>query len=73
MSESLGIARQSALAIAVTAPVGGIYDYLAGPAVGAMRGAIVMVPFGGRHLPGIVMGRRLVMCRWPSFGRLKAW
>ena len=47
---------QSTLAIAVAAPVGGIYDYLAGPAVGAVRGAIVMVPFGGRHLPGIVMG-----------------
>ena len=56
MSESLGMVPQSALAIAVAAPVGGIYDYLAGPAVGAVRGAIVMVPFGGRHLPGIVMG-----------------
>jgi primosomal protein N' (replication factor Y) len=56
MSESLGMVPQSALAIAVAAPVGGIYDYLAGPAVGAVRGNIVMVPFGGRHLPGIVMG-----------------
>ena len=56
MSESVGIAPQSALAIAVAAPVGGIYDYLAGPAVGAVRGTIVVVPFGGRHLPGIVMG-----------------
>ena len=56
MSESLGMVPQSTLAIAVAAPVGGIYDYLAGPAVGAVRGAIVMVPFGGRHLPGIVMG-----------------
>ena len=56
MSESVGMAPQSALAIAVAAPVGGIYDYLAGPAVGAVRGTIVMVPFGGRHLPGIVMG-----------------
>ncbi len=55
MSESVGMAPQSALAIAVAAPVGGIYDYLAGPAVGAVRGTIVMVPFGGRHLPGIVM------------------
>ena len=35
MSESLGMVPQSALAIAVAAPVGGIYDYLAGPAVGA--------------------------------------
>ena len=49
------MAPQSALAIAVAAPVGGIYDYLAGPAVGAVRGTIVMVPFGGRYLPGIVM------------------
>ena len=56
MSESVGMVPQSALSIAVAAPVGGIYDYLAGPAVGAVRGAIVMVPFGGRHLPGIVMG-----------------
>ena len=56
MSESVGMAPQSALAIVVAAPVGGIYDYLAGPAVGAVRGTIVMVPFGGRHLPGIVMG-----------------
>ena len=56
MSEFLGMAPKSALAIAVAAPVGGIYDYLAGPAVGAVRGTIVMVPFGGRYLPGIVMG-----------------
>ena len=56
MSESVGMAQQSALAIAVAAPVGGIYDYLAGPAVGAVRGTIVVVPFGRRHLPGIVMG-----------------
>ena len=56
MNESLGMVPQSTLAIAVAAPVGGIYDYLAGPAVGAVRGAIVMVPFGGRPLPGIVMG-----------------
>ena len=55
MSESVGMAPQSALAIAVAAPFGGIYDYLAGPAVGAVRGTIVMVPFGGRYLPGIVM------------------
>ena len=55
MSESVDMAPQSALAIAVAAPVGGIYDYLAGPAVGAVRGTIVMVRFGGRHLPGIVM------------------
>ena len=59
MSESLGMVPQSTLAIAVAAPVGGIYDYLAGPAVGAVRGSIVMVPFGGRHLPGIVMGAAL--------------
>lgn len=56
MSESVGMVPQSALAIAVAAPVGGVYDYLAGPAVGAVRGSIVTVPFGGRHLPGIVMG-----------------
>ena len=56
MSESVGMAPHSALSVAVAAPVGGIYDYLAGPAVGAVRGTIVMVPFGGRHLPGIVMG-----------------
>ena len=56
MNQPLGMVPQSALAIAVAAPVGGMYDYLAGPAVGAPRGALVMVPFGGRHLPGIVMG-----------------
>ncbi|MDB3880411.1 primosomal protein N' [Alphaproteobacteria bacterium] len=59
MSESVGLEPQSALAIAVAAPVGGIYDYLAGPAVGAVRGTIVMVPFGGRYLPGIVMGEAI--------------
>ena len=37
MSESVGMAPQSALAIAVAAPVGGIYDYLAGPAVGGQE------------------------------------
>ena len=56
MSESVGMTPHSALSVAVAAPIGGIYDYLAGPAVGAVRGTIVMVPFGGRHLPGIVMG-----------------
>ena len=44
------------MSIAVAAPVGGLYDYLAGPAMGAVRGSLVMVPFGGRQLPGIVMG-----------------
>ena len=40
MNESLGMVPQLTLAIAVAAPVGGIYDYLAGPAVGAVRGAM---------------------------------
>ena len=44
------------ISIAVAAPVGGPYDYLAGPATGAVRGSLVIVPFGGRQLPGIVMG-----------------
>ena len=50
------ISRQPVISIAVAAPVGGLYDYLAGPAVGAVRGSLVIVPFGGRQLPGIVMG-----------------
>jgi primosomal protein N' (replication factor Y) len=44
------------LAVAVAAPVGGIYDYFAGPASTAKRGSLVIVPFGGRQLGGIVMG-----------------
>ena len=44
------------LSVAVAAPVAGVYDYLAGAAVGAVRGSLVMVPFGGRQLAGIVMG-----------------
>ena len=44
------------MSVAVAAPVGGLYDYLAGPAIGAVRGSLVIVPFGGRQLPGIVMG-----------------
>ena len=51
------LSQQPILAIAVSAPVGGPYDYLAGPAMGATRGSLVMVPFGGRQLPGIVMGK----------------
>ena len=50
------LSHQPIMSIAVAAPVGGRYDYLAGPAKGAVRGSLVMVPFGGRQLPGIVMG-----------------
>ena len=50
------LSHQTIMSIAVAAPVGGLYDYLAGPAIGAVRGSLVMVPFGGRQLPGIVMG-----------------
>ena len=56
MTEPSPLSQKSALAIAVAAPVGGLYDYLAGPAKGAVRSSLVMVPFGGRQLPGIVMG-----------------
>ena len=51
------LSRQFIMSIAVAAPVGGLYDYLAGPARDAVRGSLVIVPFGGRQLPGIVMGR----------------
>ena len=44
------------MSIAVAAPVGGPYDYLTEPAIGVVRGSLVIVPFGGRQLPGIVMG-----------------
>jgi len=56
MTETLVQSQQPVVAIAVAAQVGGPYDYLAGPATGADRGSLVMVPFGGRQLPGIVMG-----------------
>jgi primosomal protein N' (replication factor Y) len=59
MNDPEAMTQPAALAVAVAAPVGGIYDYLAGPALGASRGSLVMVPFGGRHLPGIVMGPAL--------------
>ena len=56
MTEISAPSRQSVISVAVAAPVGGPYDYLAGPALGAKRGSLVLVPFGGRQLPGIVMG-----------------
>ena len=56
MTEISNLSQQLVIAIAVAAPVGGLYDYLAGPAKGAVRGSLVIIPFGGRQLPGIVMG-----------------
>ena len=56
MTETFGLSQHPAISISVAAPVGGPYDYLAGPARDAERGSLVMVPFGGRKLPGIVMG-----------------
>ena len=47
------------LSVAVAAPVAGFYDYLAGSVGELPRGSLVEVPFGGRHLPGIVMGPAL--------------
>ena len=47
------------LSVAVAAPVAGVYDYLAGSVGDLPRGRLVEVPFGGRHLPGIVMGPAL--------------
>ena len=37
----------------------GIYDYIGGSFAELPRGSLVEVPFGGRHLPGIVMGAAL--------------
>ena len=56
MTEMSNQLQQSIVAIAVAAPVGGPYDYISGPAISAVRGSLVIVPFGGRQLPGIVMG-----------------
>ena len=56
MTKISAISKQPVIAIAVAAPVSGTYDYLAGPAKGVVRGSLVMVPFGPRQLPGVVMG-----------------
>ena len=48
--------RSGILSVAVAAPVSGIYDYIGGSFAELPRGSLVEVPFGGRHLPGIVMG-----------------
>jgi primosomal protein N' (replication factor Y) len=48
--------HSAVLSVVVAAPVDGVYDYLAGPALGAVRGVLVFVPFGGRILAGIVLG-----------------
>ena len=51
--------RQAILKIAVPVPHQRgeilIYDYLAGPAIGAQAGSIVQVPLGARHVWGLVM------------------
>ena len=51
--------RQAILKIAVPVPQQRgevlIYDYLAGPAIGAQAGSIVQVPLGARHVWGLVM------------------
>ena len=49
-------AGSAVLSVAVAAPVAGVYDYLAGSGGDLPRGSLVEVPFGGRQLPGIVMG-----------------
>ena len=56
MTEASSPFQQPVLSIAVAVPVSGPYDYLAGPASGVDRGSLVIVPFGRRQLPGIVMG-----------------
>ena len=43
------LSHQPIMSIAVAAPVGGLYDYSAGPAMVLSR-SLVMVPFGGRYL-----------------------
>ena len=51
--------RQAVLKIAVPVPQQRgevlIYDYLAGPAIGAPVGSIVQIPLGTRHVWGLVM------------------
>ena len=54
MNDPGAMTQPAALAVAVAAPVGGIYDYLAGQALGASRGSLVMVPFGGRHFLSMI-------------------
>ena len=51
--------RSGVLSVAVAAPVSGIYDYIGGSFADLPRGSQAEVPFGGRHLPGIVMGAAL--------------
>ena len=51
--------RSGILSVAVAAPVSGIYDYIGGSVAELPRGSLVEVPFGSRHLPGIVMGAAL--------------
>ena len=63
------LSHQPIISIAVAAPVGGLYDYLAGPAMDAVRGSLVIVPFGGRQLPGIVMGPAKVIYLHPNYER----
>ena len=63
------LSHQPIMSIAVAAPVGGLYDYLAGPAMGVVRGSLVMVPFGGRQLPGIVMGPAKAIYLQPNYER----
>ena len=44
------------ISVAVAIPIGGVYDYFAGPAAAAPRGSVVKVPFGKRHVFGVILG-----------------
>ncbi len=47
---------QQLISVAVAAQVAGCFDYIVPPSIKLFVGSVVIVPFGNRRLPGIVMG-----------------
>ena len=55
-SSPQSVLQPNIVSVVVATPVAGCFDYLLPPHSTAVVGSVVMVPFGNRRLPGIVMG-----------------
>lgn len=45
------------VSVVVATPVAGCFDYIVAEHLSVVAGSVVMVPFGNRRLPGIVLGQ----------------
>jgi primosomal protein N' (replication factor Y) len=50
------VRRPEIVSVVVATPVAGCFDYIVAEHLSVVAGSVVMVPFGNRRLPGIVLG-----------------